>query len=152
MRRLGVLTLFVLVVAAPAASATEPFARGTVLVSTGKRTVTLSVEIAETPAQRALGLMNRPSLARNAGMAFVFPRDTNGAFWMKDTLIPLSIAFYNAKGRILRILDMEPCPRDPCPTYSPGVMYRGALEVNRGAFTRLGIKRGHVVRLRRNRG
>jgi uncharacterized membrane protein (UPF0127 family) len=151
MRRFGVLTLVTLAFTASAASSAEPFARGTVLVATGKRTVTLNVEIAETPAQRALGLMNRPSLPRNAGMAFVFPADTNGAFWMKDTLIPLSIAFYDAKGKILRILLMEPCAEDPCPTYSPGVKYRGALEVNRGTFARLGIKRGHVIRLRRVR-
>ena len=66
---------------------------------------------------------------------------------MKDTLIPLSIAFWDGRGRIVRILDMTPCRADPCPTYDPRVAYRGALEVNRGAFKRWGVQRGDRVRL-----
>ena len=65
--------------------------------------------------------MNRETLPADAGMAFVYPEDVRGAFWMKDTLIPLSIAFYSGDGRILKILDMEPCKADPCPLYDPGV-------------------------------
>jgi uncharacterized membrane protein (UPF0127 family) len=66
---------------------------------------------------------------------------------MKNTLIPLSIAFYRADGRIARILDMAPCKKNPCPLYDPGVAYRGALEVNEGAFARWGISEGDRLRI-----
>ena len=82
--------------------------------------------------------MGRTTLPADAGMVFVFSEDHRGPFWMKDTLIPLSIAFYAGDGRILKILDMEPCDADPCPLYDPEVAYRGALEVNQGAFAALG--------------
>jgi hypothetical protein len=91
--------------------------------------------------------MGRTSLPADAGMVFTFPDEHEGAFWMKDTLIPLSIAFYAADGRILRILDMTPCTREPCELYDPGVSYRGALEVNRGAFRRWGISEGDRLRI-----
>jgi uncharacterized membrane protein (UPF0127 family) len=151
MLRLAVVTAVLLAALGCTASAAERFPRGTALIKTGKQTVSLKVEIAETPDHRSLGLMNRRSLPRNAGMVFVFERPENGSFWMKNTLIPLSIAFYNGKGKILRILDMEPCREDPCPLYSPNVTYKGALEVNRGAFRRLGVARGDVIRVRRAR-
>jgi uncharacterized membrane protein (UPF0127 family) len=78
---------------------------------------------------------------------FLFPEDTTSSFWMKNTLLPLSIAFYGADGRIVRILDMEPCRRAPCRLYDPHVTYRGALEVNRGAFRRWGVAEGDRVRV-----
>jgi uncharacterized protein len=151
MLRLAVSMAVLLAALGCTASAAERFPRGTALIDTGTQTVSLKVEIAETPDHRSLGLMNRRSLPRNAGMVFVFERPENGSFWMKNTLIPLSIAFYNGKGKILRILDMEPCRADPCPLYSPNVTYKGALEVNRGAFRRLGVARGDVIRVRRAR-
>ena len=113
----------------------------------GNQEKTISVEIADTPAEREQGLMGRETLPAEAGMVFVFPEDHRGAFWMKDTLIPLSIAFYSADGRILKILDMEPCDADPCPLYDPGVAYRGALEVNKGAFAGRGITMGDRLRI-----
>jgi uncharacterized membrane protein (UPF0127 family) len=67
---------------------------------------------------------------------------------MKNTLIPLSIAFYDVDGTILRILDMEPCRSDPCRVYDPGVRYAGALEVNQGAFERWGVREGDRLELR----
>jgi len=82
-------------------------------------------------------------------MIFVFPDEIQGAFWMKNTLIPLSVAFYDSKGRIRRILDMAPCSQDPCRSYDPGVAFHGALEVNRGAFGRWGVRVGDTIRLRR---
>jgi len=111
--------------------------------------VTVHVEVADSQAERERGLMGRRELPDDAGMVFVFPTDSTSAFWMKDTLIPLSIAFYDESGRIVRILDMEPCRRDPCPLYDPGASYRGALEVNRGAFERWGVREGDVLRLER---
>jgi uncharacterized membrane protein (UPF0127 family) len=122
-------------------------ARAVIATATGE--VTVEVEVADDESERARGLMGRTELEPDAGMVFLFPEDTRGAFWMKDTLIPLSIAFYAKDGRILRILDMEPCLQDPCPLYDPEVAYRGALEVNLGAFARWGVVAGDVVRLER---
>jgi uncharacterized protein len=123
------------------------FTRATAILDTGERYIRLNVQVADEPDEWQLGLMHRRSLARNAGMLFVFPRPTRGGFWMKNTLIPLSIAFLDARGRILRIMVMKPCRADPCPTYDPGVVYRSALEVNRGSFGRWGARRGDTMRL-----
>jgi uncharacterized protein len=119
------------------------------LIDTGAGEAVVNVEIADTAPERERGLMGRSHLAPDAGMVFLFPQDTNDAFWMKDTLIPLSIAFYDEGGRIVRIFDMLPCKRDPCPTYNPGVRYRGALEANLGAFARWGVRAGDLLRLER---
>jgi uncharacterized protein len=125
------------------ASATGPvFEEGRAKIDTEGRQVQVAVEIAETPVQQQLGLMHRESLADEAGMVFLFAKETRGGFWMKNTLIPLSIAFFDANGRILRILDMEPCEADPCQVYDPKVAYRGALEVNQGAFDEWGVAEG----------
>jgi uncharacterized membrane protein (UPF0127 family) len=124
------------------------FPHGTAVIRTPTKTVTVRVEIARTDAQRQQGLMGRKTLARNAGMAFLFGTPTRGQFWMKDTLIPLSIAFWNKQGRIVRILDMTPCREDPCKVYDPGVAFTGALEVNRGAFKRWGVRPGARITIR----
>ena len=92
---------------------------------------TLQVEIAKTSAERAVGLMNRSSLGADAGMLFVFPNDTNAAFWMKDTLIPLSIAFVKADGTIVHIEDMQPQTETNHYSTEP---YRYAIEANQGWF------------------
>ena len=117
------------------------------VLSHGDEATTIAVELADTPGEREQGLMGRTSLPADAGMVFVYPEDHAGPFWMKDTLIPLSIAFYAADGRILRILDMQPCEADPCPLYDPEVPYRGALEVNEGAFADWGITEGDRLRI-----
>jgi uncharacterized membrane protein (UPF0127 family) len=113
-----------------------------VVIATADGPVEVHAEIADDAAERETGLMNRESLAADGGMLFVFEEDTNSAFWMKNTLVPLSIAFVAADGEILRILDMEPCTADPCPVYDPGVTYRTALEVNKGAFREWGVAAG----------
>ena len=124
------------------------FNRGTVLIDTGDETVQLHALFAQTDQQREYGLMNRESFPEDDGMVFVFFEETSTGFWMKNTLIPLSIAFFDVDGKILRILDMTPCPSsDDCPIYNPGVAYRGALEVNEGAFDRLGVAVGDTVHL-----
>jgi uncharacterized membrane protein (UPF0127 family) len=125
------------------------FKRGTVTITTGQRKVAVRVEIAETDAQRARGLMFRQSLAPNAGMLFLFQSPTRGAFWMKNTHIPLSIAFADRRGRILKIMNMTPCHADPCPVYDPKLTYRRALEVNSGAFSRWRVRVGSRLTLRR---
>jgi uncharacterized membrane protein (UPF0127 family) len=119
------------------------------VVQTDSGDVVVHVEIADDSSERARGLMGRTSMPADAGMVFVFPMNTRDAFWMKGTLIPLSVAFYDEGGRIRRILDMTPCRSEPCPVYNPGISYRGALEVNRGAFQRWGVRTGDVLRVER---
>jgi uncharacterized membrane protein (UPF0127 family) len=143
MRPLALAFLLVLVSACGAEQ------RPRAVIETKGDEVTVHVEVADTQAERARGLMGRRELQEDAGMVFVFLTDSTSAFWMKDTLIPLSIAFYDERGTIVRILDMEPCTRDPCVLYDPEASYRGALEVNRGAFERWGVREGDVLRLER---
>jgi uncharacterized membrane protein (UPF0127 family) len=127
------------------------FPHGTVTITRATGSAAkVRVEIAETPAQQARGLMFRRRLAPRAGMVFVFPSDTRAAFWMKNTRIPLSIAFYGSNGRILRMMDMPPCRVARCPSYDPKVAFRGALEVNRGAFRRWNVHRGDTITLTRD--
>ncbi len=111
------------------------------------RQVGLEVELATDPEHWQRGLMFRRTLPENRGMLFIFPQTTGDPFWMKNTLIPLSIAFADQNGVILRILDMTPCKQDPCPSYYPGVAYRQALEVNRGWFRRHRVSPGDRWRL-----
>jgi uncharacterized membrane protein (UPF0127 family) len=117
------------------------------VIQTSDGEVAVEVEIADNGDERARGLMGRTELDPDSGMLFVFQNDVSGAFWMKNTLIPLSIAFYAEDGRIVKILDMEPCRGDPCRLYDPGVSYRGALEVNQGAFDRWNVREGDRVRV-----
>jgi uncharacterized membrane protein (UPF0127 family) len=144
---LAVLGFLLTQTAAGATPAATSFTRATAVVDTGERRVRVAVEVADAPEEWRVGLMNRRSLGRNAGMVFLFPRPLKASFWMKDTLIPLSIAFFDARGKILRILDMTPCRADPCRPYDPGVAFKGALEVNRGAFRRWGASRGDRIRI-----
>lgn len=107
------------------------------------------VEIADTDPVRARGLMGRERLAEDAGMAFLWTEDTATGFHMRETFIPLTVAFFDAEGRILRLLEMTPCSADPCPAYEPGLRYRGALEVNAGALARKGVRVGDRLRIER---
>lgn len=104
----------------------------------------LSVELAHTPQQRARGLMDREELAEDAGMLFVFESDTTSAFWMKDTLIPLSIAYILKDGTILDIQDMQPLSTD---LHEPPSPYLYALEVNQGWYDEHGIGVGDSVEI-----
>lgn len=104
---------------------------------------TLEVELATTPAQRQRGLMFRESLSDSAGMLFVFPNDAHRSFWMRNTQIPLSIAFLDAEGRIINIRDMEPFDESSQPSDGPA---RYALEVNQGWFAERSIVAGDVCR------
>ena len=104
-------------------------------------------ELALTSDQRATGLMNRRRAPKD-GMLFVFPSDTTGGFWMKNTLVPLRILFFDARGKRVRALRMTPCREDPCRIYEPGRRYRFALEL-RASDGRKGARLGPVRELRR---
>lgn len=116
-------------------------------VSSGERLIKLTVQVADTLKKREKGLMFVEQLHENEGMLFVYSGKTYGGFWMKNTLIPLSIAFLDSDGKILRILDMVPCKKDDCPIYDPELFYRYALEVNLGWFVKNQIKEGDFVKL-----
>jgi uncharacterized membrane protein (UPF0127 family) len=122
---------------------------GTAVIDTGDGEVRVDVEIAETVAARTKGLMNRESLPEDAGMVFLADEPSASGFWMKDTLIPLSVAFWGPDRRISEIVDMEPCREDPCTIYGQGVTWVGALEVNQRFFDEQGVAVGDLVRLER---
>lgn len=135
--------------AEPDPDTTFPPAR--VLIDTANGSVIIDAEKAETQEQRRLGLMFRESLGPDEGMVFLFFKETAGAFWMKNVTIPLSIAFFDDEGTILKIMDMEPCLEVPCELYDPlyddgrAITYYGALEVNQGKFQEWGVKIGDRV-------
>jgi hypothetical protein len=92
--------------------------------------------------------MGQTSMHGFAGMAFTFAAPSNELFYMKDTLIPLSIAWFDARGTFVASLDMRPCPPDAlCPTYGAGRPYELALEVSTGRLGSLGIGPGSSVHL-----
>lgn len=124
--------------------------RGVLTISGNGSTVRIRVEIAETTEAKLRGLMGRTSLPEDSGMVFLEEEPVISGFWMKDTLIPLSIAFWDEEGRIFRILDMEPCLEDTCRTYQPGGPWVGALEVNQGFFEEHGVEVGDRVALARS--
>jgi uncharacterized protein len=107
------------------------------------------VEIADTLEAQEVGLGCRTALDADAGMLFRFADDTREAFWMKDTLIPLSIAFIDSGWHIVSIMDMkveaDPAHPDPRNLYAPPRPYRYALEVNGGFFVQHGIDLGAQV-------
>ncbi|MFP5317818.1 MAG: DUF192 domain-containing protein [Acidimicrobiia bacterium] len=105
--------------------------------------------LADSALARARGLMNRTDLAGFDGMLFVFQSDTTGGFWMKDTPLPLSIAWFDSAGRFVSSADMEPCLNrgSDCPSYSARGPYRYALEVPQGGLGELGIGPGAVLTL-----
>lgn len=127
----------------------EPFAvtSATLRSPDGAVAVAVPVYDAYTPKARSLGLMHRKRLPKRAGMVFRFPQRHRGGFYMKNTLIPLSIAFIDGSGTVVDVLDMPPCKADPCPIYTPGADYVSALEVNRGFFDQVRLERGWRVQL-----
>jgi hypothetical protein len=122
---------------------------GSLAIETSEGEVTVEVSIAETPESQEQGLMGVEEMPEAAGMVFLEEAPVSQSFWMKNTLIPLSVAFWDESGEILAILDMEPCRADPCALYDPGVAWIGAVEVNRGFFDDTGVEVGDTVRLDR---
>jgi hypothetical protein len=102
--------------------------------------------LAQTSAQQARGLMARTDLAGHVGMLFVFPSDTKQTFYMRNTPMPLSIAWFDGAGRLVSTTDMAPCPDRPnCKTYSAARAYRYALEVPQGGLGGIGVGSGSAI-------
>ncbi|MEY8877919.1 MAG: DUF192 domain-containing protein [Leptothrix sp. (in: b-proteobacteria)] len=102
----------------------------------------INAEVAQTPAQREIGLMHRKTMPANEGMLFVFERREMACFWMRNTLLPLSIAFLDDDGEIVNIDDMAPQTET---SHCPRVPVRYALEMNQGWFAKRGIKAGTPI-------
>ncbi|CAN5554206.1 DUF192 domain-containing protein [soil metagenome] len=115
--------------------------------------VKVHVEIADDSAERAQGLMYRTELGEDKGMLFIFNEESIRSFWMKNTLIPLSIAFIDSEGRIVDIQKIEPVGREQTvsdaelPRYVSAEPAKYALEVNQGFFEERGVEVGDMVDL-----
>jgi hypothetical protein len=103
----------------------------------------IRVEVAKTPEERGKGLMGRKHLGKDEGMLFIFETEDYHGFWMKDTLIPLSIAFIDREGCIVKITDMKPLMLE---SHSPPKPILYSLEMNKGWFSENGIKAGDIVK------
>ena len=134
-RALGILAALCLVLALPA-----PAAEREVALNAGLYVI--RAEVVDTPETRARGLMHRESMAANHGMLFVFPEPGQHCFWMKNTLIPLSIAFLDDQGTIVNMADMQPRSEDHHCSAGP---VRYALEMNQGWFAARNIRPGFRI-------
>ena len=103
----------------------------------------IRVEVARTEGDRATGLMERRSLGKNEGMLFIFEEEGYHGFWMKKTVLPLSIAFMTKDGKIVSITDMKPLDLS---VHNPPMPILYALEMNKGWFAANGIRPGDVLR------
>ncbi len=103
----------------------------------------ITAEVARTPEQRAIGLMHRATMPANDGMLFVFEQAAQQCFWMKNTLLPLSIAFLDEDGSIVNIEDMKPQTLDSHCSARP---VRFALEMNQGWFGKRALKPGTKIK------
>jgi uncharacterized protein len=140
-RALGLLAL-ALAISSSAAAQTEAQPRlDTVTLQAGMHNI--RAEVARTPLQTQTGMMFRREMASHEGMLFVFDGLSRRCFWMKNTLLPLSIAFIADDGRIVNLADMQPqsqashCSSEPV---------RYALEMNQGWFDKRGIKPGFKLK------
>ena len=105
----------------------------------------LEIEVANTDEERAKGLMYRDAMDSNHGMIFIFDKEQKVSFWMKNTKIPLSIAYIDKKGTIQDLFDMNPYSLEPIESTRSSILY--ALEVNRGYFKRMNIHVGDILDL-----
>jgi len=134
LRLLGLALAFV--GSAPAQEAAQP-RLATLTLQAGMHNI--RAELARTPMQTQTGMMFRQEMGANEGMLFVFDQPERRCFWMKNTLLPLSIAFIADDGRIVNLADMQPRSEDSHCSAQP---VRFALEMNQGWFAKRGIKPG----------
>lgn len=113
-----------------------------VTLSVGGKVVT--AEVADEPQERATGLMFRKSLAPDSGMLFIMPEPEHASFWMKNTTLPLSVAYINQSGMILEIHDLRPLDEKPVPSTFSNIAY--ALEMEQGWFARNRILAGDRIK------
>ena len=122
----------------------------TVVVADGTtRTICLMLADTAPLQQRGLMYVTDPALGGYDGMVFSYEQDDDGGFWMRNTRLPLSIAWVRADGTPVSTTDMTPCPdtETACPVYPPGGAYRFAIEVPQGRLDDVGITEGSRVTL-----
>ena len=110
--------------------------------------ICFTIEVADTPALRAQWLMNRSSLAQDAGMLFVFDTQGSYSFRMKNTLIPLDIIRLDDDFIVIDTATMQPCTQDPCPSYAHSGQAMYALEINAGLVQQYQIEVGDTFILK----
>ena len=118
-----------------------------VTLSSPEKTYTLWVEIADDVPEQAQGLMGRKELGDDQGMLFIFPKEQPLSFWMKNTLIPLDILFFDAEGNLVGVQMMDPCKEDPCKTYPSQKSAKYALEVSAGFAEKNAVEKGWKMAL-----
>jgi uncharacterized protein len=126
------------------------FACGKATISNPAATLEIIVEIAQTPTESERGLMYRTKIPEKQGMFFKYATPQNPkfvGFWMKNTLIPLDVAFFDASGVIFDIVTLQPCMTANCPIYSTKKIYAGTLEVNAGFFSSMGMGLNAKIKL-----
>jgi uncharacterized protein len=107
-----------------------------------------SVEFATDDASREHGLMMRTALAPDHGMLFVFPYQAPQGFWMKNTLIPLDILYFDTDRRLVSTQsNVPPCKADPCPIYPSNAPARYVLELSAGTANRIGVRVGDELKI-----
>jgi len=133
---------------APAAGTPTGFERVAATAVTADGTVCeLCLWMADTADLRRRGLMGVTDLGEADGMVFRYASPTSTGFWMKDTLLPLSVAFYSAGGNYLGEREMQPCTADPCPTYTIDRSFALAVETTLGGLATLGLTAGSTLTL-----
>ena len=135
--RLAAVAALALSTAAAACAQGEPQNLPATTLQVGMHSI--RAQLALTPAQRQIGLMFRPSMPSHEGMLFVFDGVDRQCFWMRNTLIPLSIAFLADDGTVVNLADMKPQSDESHCSAKP---VRYALEMNQGWFAKRGIKPG----------
>ena len=138
----AVFFLLLLLVVSTLGQETAQVALPSVTLNVAGKAVT--AEVADEPDERRSGLMFRDSLAADSGMLFVMPRPERAAFWMKNTTLPLSVAYISPGGVIVEIHDLEPLDEKPVPSAFPNIAY--ALEMKQGWFAENGILAGDRIK------
>jgi len=105
----------------------------------------ITAEVANSPQERARGLMYRTSLEENEGMLFIFEEPAKHGFWMRNTLIPLDIIWLNERKKIIHIATAQPCMEDSCPSFVPKQNALYVIEVNAGFAEKNNIQIGDIV-------
>ncbi|WP_354443583.1 DUF192 domain-containing protein [Marinobacter sp. MBR-99] len=147
--RVAIVITLITIAFAPAAlaGALEPLPSVEACFATGGHKHAVVLEVASKNKQRQRGLMERTTLAEDAGMLFTYQteRSPSHGFWMYQTLIPLDIAYLDKEGVIVSIHSMTPCPSSKgrnCPTYPSGEPFWNAVEMNKGYFAARNISPG----------
>ena len=119
-----------------------------IVLNTQKGKTEISVDIADTTEERAKGLMFRKSIPQDYGMFFIFDEEKEENFWMKNTLVPLDMVFFDGNYKVVKIIhNAQPCRKDPCMVYSSDKPSKYVLEVNGGTGDKIGLKEGDGAQL-----